>query len=133
MPSIFLNFIANQLTTRFVRLRYYFVSCRSIFSNIFLNIFFRSLEELARTLREEETISYLQDTTTTTTRAIVPSAPPGPPDIVTDLSSEETEPDTRQLVSRQQLSLVQRPRDCALIGWDHDAISHMPLRHSERP
>ena len=64
------------------------------------------MEELARTLREEETVTYLQDTTTTVTRAI-PSAPPGPPppDIVNDLSSEdtepgtgETEPDTRQLV-----------------------------------
>ena len=72
------------------------------------------MEELARTLREEETVTYLQDlqdlqdTTTTSivTRAI-PSAPPGPPppDIVNDLSSEETEPgpgetepDTRQLV-----------------------------------
>ena len=67
------------------------------------------MEELARTLREEETLSYLQESTTATsvvTRAI-PSAPPGPPppDIVTDLSSEETEPgpgetapDTRQLV-----------------------------------
>ena len=66
------------------------------------------MEELARTLREEETVTYLQDTTSTSivTRAI-PSAPPGPPppDIVNDLSSEETEPgpgetepDTRQLV-----------------------------------
>ena len=75
----------------------------------------RSLEELARTLREEETLSYLQDgpaspatSTSVVTRAI-PSAPPGPPppDILSssDLSSEEAEPgsgetapDTRQLV-----------------------------------
>ena len=69
------------------------------------------MEELARTLREEETVTYLQDLQDTTSTSIVtraiPSAPPGPPppDIVNDLSSEETEPDpgetepdTRQLV-----------------------------------
>ena len=56
------------------------------------------MEELARTLKEEEEVSYLQDTSTSIiTTTAIPSAPP--PDIVTGLSihTEDT-PDTSQLV-----------------------------------
>merc|ERR1712190_99643 len=77
--------------------------CRISFSNN-LTSRNRSLEELARALREEETVSYLQDTSNISgasiiTTTAVPSAPPGPPppDIVNDISHDtegETAPDT---------------------------------------
>lgn len=94
--------------------------CRISFSNN-LTSRNRSLEELARTLREEETVSYLQDTSNISgasiiTTTAVPSAPPGPPppDIVNDISHDtegETAPDTpdtSQLIGDNNPDAVRR-------------------------
>lgn len=81
--------------------------CRISFSNN-LTSRNRSLEELARTLKEEEEVSYLQDTSTSIiTTTAIPSAPP--PDIVTGLSihTEDT-PDTSQLIEDNNPDAVRR-------------------------
>ena len=65
------------------------------------------MEELARTLREEETVNYVQDS------SVSPTAPP-PPDIVTDLSSGQSDPDTSQLVGRISAYLTQHSTERVL-------------------